>query len=56
MLLGQALPSWMFLNSLQLVAHLPLINTAMPANLHQFLRKYLDFVRLKIEGIAQDLD
>ena len=49
-LLGKSLAIWMFLNTLQLVAHLPLLNTVMPANLHQFLRKYLDMVRLNIGG------
>ena len=46
LLLGKSLAFWMFVNSLQLVAHLPLLNTVIPANLHQFLRKYLDLVRL----------
>ena len=45
-LLGNSLSTWMFLNTLQLIAHMPLLNTLMPANLHLFLAKYLDFVRL----------
>lgn len=55
-LLGKSLPTWMFLNTLMLVAHLPLLNTAMPANLHQFLKKYLDLVRLNIDSLPFDLD
>ena len=45
---GRMLPVWMFLNSLQLVAHLPLVATDMPANLHYILIKHLDLVRLRI--------
>ena len=45
-LLGNSLPTWMFLNSLQLIATLPLLNTLIPENLHQFLSKYLDLMRL----------
>ena len=45
-LLGNSLPTWMFLNSLQLIATLPLLNTLIPENLHQFLSKYLDLTRL----------
>ena len=44
----------MFLNTLQLIAHMPLLNTLMPANLHLFLAKYLDFVRLSPAGLLED--
>jgi len=43
--IGSLLPTWMFVNALQLIAHLPLLNSNMPANAHYFLRKYLDIVR-----------
>lgn len=43
--LGSLLPTWMFINALQLLAHLPLLNSNMPANAHYFLNKYLDIVR-----------
>ena len=48
--LGLSLPTWMFLNSLILVAYLPLLNTGMPANLHIFLVNLLNTVRLKVLG------
>lgn len=47
---GSLLPTWMFLNSLQLIVHLPLVATLMPSNLHMFLLKYLSFMRLKTES------
>ena len=43
---GRLLPTWMFLNSMQLIVHLPLLPTFMPANLHVFLTHYLSYVRL----------
>jgi len=42
---GSLLPTWMFINTLQLIAHLPLLNSEMPGNAHYFLSKYLDYVR-----------
>lgn len=43
--MGSLLPTWMFVNSLSLLAHLPLLNTDMPGNVHFFLNDYLDKVR-----------
>ena len=43
--IGSLLPTWMFINALQLIAHLPLLNSEMPGNAHYFLNKYLDYVR-----------
>ena len=43
--IGSLLPSWMFINALQLMAHLPLLNSIMPANAHFFMSKYLNLVR-----------
>jgi len=42
---GSLLPTWMFINSLQIIAHLTLLKTIMPANGHYFLKKYLDLLR-----------
>ena len=50
---GRLLPTWMFLNSLQLIVHLPLLSKSMPSNLHFFLFKYLNFIRMKAEVIDQ---
>ena len=36
----------MFLNTLQIIAHMPLLNLVMPANAHYCLAKYLNIVRL----------
>ena len=38
---GRLIPTWMFLNSLSLIAHLPLLGVMMPNSLHYFLLKWL---------------
>ena len=53
---GRLLPTWMFLNSLQLIVHLPLISTSMPSNLHFFLIKYLYFIRMSAESIDLQIE
>jgi hypothetical protein len=45
---GSLLSAWMFVNSLQLIAHLPLIQTGLPANVHTYLIKLLSLVRFDI--------
>lgn len=42
---GSMLPTWMFINSLQIIAHLALVKTMIPANAHYFLKQYLDWLR-----------
>ena len=42
---GTLLPFWMFLNSLQLIAHLPMIRSNLPSQANYFLLKYLSLVR-----------
>ena len=54
--IGSLLPTWMFINSLQLLAHLPLINSIMPGNAHYFLSKYLDIVRWHDQDFVESLD
>lgn len=49
--LGSLLPTWMFINSLQLIAHTPLLNCDMPGNAQYFLNKYLDLVRWRNSDI-----
>ena len=53
---GRLLPTWMFLNSMQLIVHTPLFNTAMPANLHYFFKKYLNMVRLNVKSFNEALE
>ena len=53
---GRLLPTWMFLNSLQLIVHLPLLSTIMPSNLHFFLVKYLNFIRLNADSISLEIE
>jgi len=42
---GSLLPTWMFINALQILAHMVLLKTLMPGNAHYFLKKYLDWLR-----------
>ena len=42
---GSLLPTWMFINSLQIIAHMVLLKTLMPGNVHYFLTKYLNWLR-----------
>ena len=44
---GDLLPVWMFINSLSLIAHTPLLNSQMPGNVQYFLSDYLQIVRLR---------
>ena len=42
---GSLLPTWMFINSAQIIAHMPLLKTMMPGNVNYFLNKFLDWLR-----------
>ena len=42
---GSLLPTWMFINSLQIIAHMVLLKTLMPGTAHYFLNKYLNWLR-----------
>ena len=53
---GRLLPTWMFINSMQLIVHTPLLQTNMPANLHMFLQRYLDLLRLNVEFFSQPIN
>lgn len=45
------LPTWMFINSMQLIMHTALLTTNMPSNLHFFLFHYLNILRLNPEAL-----
>ena len=45
------LPTWMFLNSIQLIMHTALLSTSMPSNLHYFLNHYLSILRMNPESL-----
>ena len=54
---GNLLPTWIFLNSMQLLVHIPLLSgTSMPANLHLFYKLYLDILRPNLVSINEDID
>ena len=45
------LPTWMFVNSMQLIMHTALLKTSMPSNLHYFLIHYLNLLRMNPEQL-----
>ena len=45
---GPLLPVWMFINSMQLIAHVPLIRTNLPGSSHFFLLDYLNIIRMQV--------
>ena len=52
---GPLLPIWMFINSLQLIVHIPLINVLLPAKANLFLLEHLMIVRLHISSLNEGL-
>ena len=53
---GGLLPTWIFINSASLLMHIPLFNTGLPADLHYFLTKYLDLLRLNIPRVEESIE
>ena len=53
---GPLTTTWMFLNSLQLILHVPLLDTHMPANVHYFLKEYLSLTRFNIGPLNKYLE
>ena len=43
---GTLLPLWMFINTMQLIVHLPLVSKMVPANVSHVLIGYLDIWRM----------
>ena len=52
---GPLIPIWMFFNSLQLIAHIPLIRAALPASANLFLIDLLSVVRLNFGKLEEAL-
>ena len=48
LLTGRLLPTWMFLNTLQLISHLPLLKTEIAAPAAYFMSQFLDLSRLDL--------
>jgi len=46
----------MLINSLQLIAHVPMIANRLPSNAHYFLLNFLSIVRLNFESINAQID
>ena len=53
---GRMLPTWMFINSMQLIMHTPLLATYMPSNLNYFLVKYLSIIRVASAQLDETIE
>ena len=53
---GPLLSIWMFINSLQLIVHIPLISVYLPATSNLFLLELLSYVRLHIDWLMSALE
>ena len=53
---GSLVLTWLFINSLQLIAHVPLITARLPANVNIVLERLLGFTRLSFDGLSEALD
>lgn len=53
---GSLLPTWMLVNTLQLIAHVPLISSKLPSNAHYFLLNFLGVVRFNWEQLNSQVD
>ena len=51
---GSLVGTWIFINSLQMMAHLPLISTGLSANARYFMRPLLDLTRLNLLPIVDE--
>lgn len=46
---GKLLPTWIFVNSMQLIFYLVLIKTDLPSYVHFFMLDFLDSLRLRYD-------
>ena len=53
---ARILPTWMFLNSIQLIMHSVLLSTSMPSNLHYFLLHYLNLIRMNPPSLNLEME
>ena len=53
---GILVPIWMFINTIILVVHLPLIKSNMPSNIHYMLIHFLNIFRLNFKFIDDAVD
>ena len=50
---GTLLPTWLFFNTIQLIAYTPLVSAEMPPNALYFLQKYLKLMRFFEFGVFE---
>lgn len=49
-------PTWMFVSTFQLIAHVPLVAQNLPSNAHYFMLTLLNLARFNIDGLSSALD
>ena len=54
--IGAQLPTWMFINSLSLIAHTTLLNSVMPPSIFYIFSKYLNLVRFNSPGFNEHIE
>ena len=52
---GPLLPVWMFINSMQLIVHVPLLDIKLPGNAHYFILDHLKTFKFHFLGINAGL-
>ena len=52
---GNLSPLWMFINSLQLIVHIPLINSRLPSIANLYFLDYLSIIRLHFSDINEQI-
>ena len=53
---GSLLTTWLSINTIQLLAHVPLIASKLPANAHFFILNLLSFVRINFNSLNDSVD
>lgn len=53
---GSLVSTWLFINTMQLVAHIPMIAGKLPANAHYFFLSFMSLTSLSFEPVNSLLD
>jgi len=53
---GSLVSTWLFINTMQLIAHIPMIAGKLPANAHYFFLNFMSLARMSIQSVDSLLD
>ena len=53
---GSLATTWLCINTVQVLAHVPMIATKLPGNAHYFILDLLSFVRLNLDSFNSSVD